>query len=71
MCIILLMAFGNKMEFTAKLPAKLVFVKKFSDLLGPFWIYLLAITMHIIAAVFMCLMSESSTFLSDSGKSNA
>lgn len=51
------------MELTSKVPAFFVSTEKFCNLLGPFWIYLLAIMLHMTAAVLMCLMGVNKRLL--------
>uniref|UniRef100_A0A1I7YMC2 G_PROTEIN_RECEP_F1_2 domain-containing protein n=1 Tax=Steinernema glaseri TaxID=37863 RepID=A0A1I7YMC2_9BILA len=66
--LILTMAIGNRMRFTATIPAYFFHTDKFERLLGPFWIYLSAIMLHMTAAGTMCVIGINrrySEFLKD------
>ncbi|VDK43406.1 unnamed protein product [Anisakis simplex] len=61
--IIFVMAIGSRTALTAKSPELLVSVKKFESLLGPFWIYLLAIMFHMTAAAMVGIMGVNKRFI--------
>uniref|UniRef100_A0AC35TQN6 Uncharacterized protein n=1 Tax=Rhabditophanes sp. KR3021 TaxID=114890 RepID=A0AC35TQN6_9BILA len=46
-----IMALGSRSPTAAALPSQLIDVNKFEILLGPFWIYICAIILHMCAAV--------------------
>ncbi|KHJ83372.1 hypothetical protein OESDEN_16931, partial [Oesophagostomum dentatum] len=54
--IVLIMAIGNRIKFVDDLPSYFVDERKFYAALGPFWMYLGAITLHITVAVNMCFL---------------
>lgn len=53
---------GKRMTVTAIAPELLVSQKKFESILGPFWIYLLAILFHMTAAGMMCIIGVNKRF---------
>lgn len=61
--IILIMAIGNRLEFTYTLPRHFVNEHKFYAILGPFWMYLGAISLHITVAINMCYLKVFNTYL--------
>ncbi|VDM72802.1 unnamed protein product [Strongylus vulgaris] len=62
--IVLIMAVGNRNKFTSDLPGHFVDEHKFYAALGPFWMYLGAITLHISVAVNMCFLQVLNSFIS-------
>ncbi|KHN85712.1 hypothetical protein Tcan_03681 [Toxocara canis] len=62
-CIVLIMAIGNRTSVTAIAPQLLISEKKFESVLGPFWIYLLAILFHMVAAGMMCILSINKRYV--------
>ncbi|CAJ0956615.1 unnamed protein product, partial [Mesorhabditis belari] len=48
--IILIMAIGNRQKWIESIPSHFVNQKRFYNLLGPFWMYLGAISLHITVA---------------------
>ncbi|KAK6729687.1 hypothetical protein RB195_006624 [Necator americanus] len=62
--VVLIMAIGNRSKFTHSLPGHFVDERKFYAVLGPFWMYLGAITLHINVAVNMCFLQVLNTFIS-------
>uniref|UniRef100_A0A0N5A4R1 MARVEL domain-containing protein n=1 Tax=Parastrongyloides trichosuri TaxID=131310 RepID=A0A0N5A4R1_PARTI len=69
--LIFIMAIGNRSKTTSSIPGKLVNVDKFEVLLGPFWIYICAITLHMCAAAMMCfngVNKKFATYLEDKNK---
>ncbi|KAK0405108.1 hypothetical protein QR680_017799 [Steinernema hermaphroditum] len=54
--LILTMAVGQRMRLTGAIPTFLFNTEKFEKLLGPFWIYLTAIILHMTAAATMCVI---------------
>ncbi|TKR58445.1 hypothetical protein L596_029887 [Steinernema carpocapsae] len=66
--LILTMAIGNRMHVTGAIPGYFFHGEKFEAMLGPFWIYLVAIIMHMTAAATMCVIGINrrySEFLKD------
>uniref|UniRef100_A0A0N5AS53 Serpentine receptor class gamma n=1 Tax=Syphacia muris TaxID=451379 RepID=A0A0N5AS53_9BILA len=63
LCIVLTMAIGNRTYITAQLPSVLISEKKFEKTFGPFWIYLAAISFHMIAAGLLCIIGVSRRYL--------
>ncbi|RCN45512.1 hypothetical protein ANCCAN_08441 [Ancylostoma caninum] len=62
--IVLTMAIGNRNKLTYSLPGHFVDERKFYAVLGPFWMYLGAITLHITVAVNMCFLQVLNSFIS-------
>ncbi|KIH42849.1 hypothetical protein ANCDUO_27161 [Ancylostoma duodenale] len=62
--IVLIMAIGNRNKLTYSLPGHFVDERKFYAVLGPFWMYLGAITLHITVAVNMCFLQVLNSFIS-------
>ncbi|CAJ0572413.1 unnamed protein product, partial [Mesorhabditis spiculigera] len=50
LAIILIMAIGNRQKWIEAIPTHFVNAKQFYGLLGPFWMYLGAISLHITVA---------------------
>ncbi|VDD97531.1 unnamed protein product [Enterobius vermicularis] len=63
LCIVLTMAIGKRSYITAQLPSVLISEKKFEHTFGPFWIYLTAISFHMIAAGMMCIIGISRRYI--------
>ncbi|KAE9420474.1 hypothetical protein Angca_002066, partial [Angiostrongylus cantonensis] len=53
---------GNRLKYTHTLPQHFVDEQKFYAILGPFWMYLGAITLHIWVAVNMCFLQVFNSF---------
>uniref|UniRef100_A0A0N5BXJ4 G_PROTEIN_RECEP_F1_2 domain-containing protein n=1 Tax=Strongyloides papillosus TaxID=174720 RepID=A0A0N5BXJ4_STREA len=71
LCLIFIMAIGTRSKTTSSIPGKLVNVDKFELLLGPFWIYICAISLHMCAAAMMCfngVNKKFSTYLQDKSR---
>ncbi|VDM52741.1 unnamed protein product [Angiostrongylus costaricensis] len=62
--IVIIMAIGNRIKYTYTLPQHFVDEQKFYAILGPFWMYLGAITLHIWVAVNMCFLQVLNSFIS-------
>ncbi|EYB92126.1 hypothetical protein Y032_0197g1553 [Ancylostoma ceylanicum] len=62
--IVLIMAIGNRNKLTYSLPGHFVDERKFYAVLGPFWMYLGAISLHITVAVNMCFLQVLNSFIS-------
>uniref|UniRef100_A0A8R1I578 Uncharacterized protein n=2 Tax=Caenorhabditis japonica TaxID=281687 RepID=A0A8R1I578_CAEJA len=60
--IILLMAIGKRSTYLNELPGHFVDERKFYSVLGPFWMYLGAITLHITVAVNMAFLQPLNDF---------
>ncbi|CEF68885.1 Hypothetical protein SRAE_2000353900 [Strongyloides ratti] len=60
--LIFIMAIGSRSKTTSSIPGKLVNVDKFEVLLGPFWIYICAISLHMCAAAMMCFNGVNKKF---------
>uniref|UniRef100_A0A0K0DYE4 Transmembrane protein n=1 Tax=Strongyloides stercoralis TaxID=6248 RepID=A0A0K0DYE4_STRER len=60
--LIFIMAIGTRSKTTSLIPGKLVNVDKFEVLLGPFWIYICAISLHMCAAAMMCFNGVNKKF---------
>uniref|UniRef100_A0A9J2PFW8 Uncharacterized protein n=1 Tax=Ascaris lumbricoides TaxID=6252 RepID=A0A9J2PFW8_ASCLU len=69
--IVLIMAIGKRMTVTAIAPELLVSQKKFESILGPFWIYLLAILFHMTAAGMMCIIGVNKRYIAYLGDKNS
>lgn len=61
--IVIIMAIGNRLQYTHKLPQHFVDEHKFYAVLGPFWMYLGAIMLHILVAVNMCFLQVFNSFI--------
>uniref|UniRef100_A0A915B0R4 Uncharacterized protein n=1 Tax=Parascaris univalens TaxID=6257 RepID=A0A915B0R4_PARUN len=68
--IVLIMAIGKRMTLTAIAPELLLSQKKFESILGPFWIYLLAILFHMTAAGMMCIIGVNKRYIAYLGDKN-
>uniref|UniRef100_A0A914DTH4 Uncharacterized protein n=1 Tax=Acrobeloides nanus TaxID=290746 RepID=A0A914DTH4_9BILA len=55
-CLVFTMAMGKKLTLTEKLPKYLVNGDEFEKILGPFWLYICAILLHMTAASTMCIL---------------
>ncbi|CAI4229841.1 unnamed protein product [Auanema sp. JU1783] len=62
--VVLIMAIGNRNSFVENLPHRFVNAEKFYSKLGPFWMYLGAITLHITVAFNMCFLQVFNNYLS-------
>ncbi|KAF1771023.1 hypothetical protein GCK72_002847 [Caenorhabditis remanei] len=62
--IILLMAIGKRSTYLNELPGQFVNERKFYSVLGPFWMYLGAISLHITVAVNMAFLQPLNEFSS-------
>uniref|UniRef100_A0A1I7TD18 G_PROTEIN_RECEP_F1_2 domain-containing protein n=2 Tax=Caenorhabditis tropicalis TaxID=1561998 RepID=A0A1I7TD18_9PELO len=62
--IILLMAIGKRSTYLNELPGHFVNERKFYSVLGPFWMYLGAISLHITVAVNMAFLQPLNEFSS-------
>ncbi|CAD6184758.1 unnamed protein product [Caenorhabditis auriculariae] len=60
--IIFLMAVGNRSTFLNSLPSRFVDEQRFYSALGPFWMYLGAITLHITVAINMAFLQSFNTY---------
>ncbi|CAB3407467.1 unnamed protein product [Caenorhabditis bovis] len=60
--IILLMAIGKRNAYLHQLPHNFINEKKFYDALGPFWMYLGAISLHITVAMNMAFLQPLNEF---------
>ncbi|CAL2028934.1 unnamed protein product [Caenorhabditis brenneri] len=60
--IILLMAIGKRSTYLNELPGHFVNERKFYSVLGPFWMYLGAISLHITVAVNMAFLQPLNEF---------
>ncbi|CAI2322003.1 unnamed protein product [Caenorhabditis sp. 36 PRJEB53466] len=61
--IILLMAIGKRSTYLNELPSQFVNERKFYSVLGPFWMYLGAISLHITVAVNMAFLQPLNEFV--------
>ncbi|KAK6031881.1 hypothetical protein OSTOST_01954 [Ostertagia ostertagi] len=62
--IVIIMAIGNRNDFINSLPSHFVNEKKFYDVMGPFWMYLGAFSLHITVAFNMCCLQPYNCFIS-------
>ncbi|KAE9547751.1 hypothetical protein FO519_009039 [Halicephalobus sp. NKZ332] len=63
LCLVLIMAIGKKNYTTASIPGVFIDTDKIEFVLGPFWIYLVAIMLHMTAAATMCLIGVYNRYL--------
>jgi len=54
--LILTMAIGKRSTFFVSIPERIFNTLRFEAILGPFWIYLVAILLHITAAIYLCFL---------------
>uniref|UniRef100_A0A7E4UVR9 Conserved plasma membrane protein n=1 Tax=Panagrellus redivivus TaxID=6233 RepID=A0A7E4UVR9_PANRE len=61
--LVLIMAIGKRNYTTANLPGVFVDTDRVEYVLGPFWIYLIAIMLHMAAAATMCSIGVYNRYL--------
>ncbi|WKX92575.1 hypothetical protein Q1695_010536 [Nippostrongylus brasiliensis] len=61
--VILIMAIGNRVEFTNSIPSHFCNEQKFYAVFGPFWMYMGAFCLHITVAINMCCMQPYNSFI--------
>uniref|UniRef100_A0A8R1V4G9 Uncharacterized protein n=1 Tax=Pristionchus pacificus TaxID=54126 RepID=A0A8R1V4G9_PRIPA len=61
--VVFCMAVGNRNEWLDSLPPMLVNEDRFERFLGPFWMYLSAISLHITVAANMCFLQSVNQYI--------
>ncbi|GMR53524.1 hypothetical protein PMAYCL1PPCAC_23719 [Pristionchus mayeri] len=61
--VVFCMAVGNRNEWLDSLPPMLVKEERFEKMLGPFWMYLSAISLHITVAANMCFLQSINQYI--------
>ncbi|GMT28367.1 hypothetical protein PFISCL1PPCAC_19664, partial [Pristionchus fissidentatus] len=61
--VVFCMAIGNRSEWLDSLPPMLVKEDRFERFLGPFWMYLSAISLHITVAANMCFLQSINQYI--------
>lgn len=63
LCLVLIMAIGKRNYATASIPGIFIDTDRIEYVLGPFWIYLVAIMLHMAAAATMCFIGVYNRYL--------